>query len=218
MLKKILIISTLSLPVATAYGNDISKKYFTTPHRISLQIPDARFSSHHHRRRMQTRHSDHFYSSVGVSFFVIYDPHNNDNAGGGPAVTLATGMRLMQKRTFSITLDVPLSIGGYKSIYGLADLPIMLDLNIGAASGNPDAVLGLRVGAGVGASFSEIGNRYGSVDKPIVGYGWGVRCNVGVALGSRRSNDKFMLLYTFRSDQEPGTGNLFGLGIHLIEF
>jgi hypothetical protein len=218
MLKKILIVSTLSLCAAIANGNDISKKYFATPHRITLQIPDAGFSSRHHGRHMPRRRSDCFYSGFGVSFFAIYDPHNNDNAAGGPAFTLTTGIHLIRKQTFSITLDVPLSVGGYKSIYGLADLPVMLDLNIGAASGNSDAVLGLRVGTGIGASLSEIGNRYGSMDKPIVGYEWGVRCNFGVVLGSKKSNDKFMLLYTFRSDREPGTGNLFGLGIHLIEF
>jgi hypothetical protein len=218
MLKKILIVSTLGLCAFTTNGNDISKKYFTTPHRLSLQIPDARFSSHHHRRRMSTRHSNRFYSSFGVSFFAIYDPHSNDNATGGPAFTITTGINLIQKRTFAITLDAPLSFGGYKRLYALVDLPLMLDLNIGAANRISNTVLGLRVGAGIGASFAEIGNRYhSSIDKPIVGYGWGVRYNVGIVLGSKRLNNKLMLLYTFRSDREPGTGNLIGLGIHLIE-
>jgi hypothetical protein len=163
-------------------------------------------------------HSDRFYSSFGVSFFAIYDQHNSDNIGGGPALTLAPGIYLIQKRTFSITLDAPLSFGGYKRLYALADLPVMLDLNIGAANRNSKAVLGFRVGAGIGASFTEIGNRYNSIDKPVTGYGWGVRYNVGIVVGSKRSKDKLMLLYTFRSDREPGTGNLIGFGIHLIEF
>ncbi len=97
------------------------------------------------------------YVRGGLSLFVAQNKPGSDLIFF-PGITVAPGMRLMNGDRFALSLSAPITVGssGQNMSYFGIDAPVMFDISIGSAAGNPDSSdFGVIMGAGLAYFYAE---------------------------------------------------------------
>ena len=155
------------------------------------------------------------YIAPGVAFFTPWSYHKD--AVFFPAFTLSPGIKCIQGKDVALVLNFPISAGlTFKSdAFAGIDLPAMLNLHFGSATGNnPAARVGIVVGAG--AAYINVVNYYDNQynDKVHTEF-WGYRFNLGVSF-KESSSVVPAIICSYGKSINKRVGNVIGIGLQLI--
>lgn len=154
------------------------------------------------------------YVRAGLSLLVAENKPGSDLIFF-PGFTLAPGMRLMNGDNFALSLSAPLSLGfsGRNVSYFGFDAPIMFDISLGSAAGNPDdSKFGVIMGAGLAYLYAEnvSTDSYGTQRFSSADF-TGPRFQLGFSFKKEPDNTAPMVLFSYgRSWTSTGKG--FGRG------
>ena len=151
------------------------------------------------------------YTRAGCNLFTSWLTNNDDKVIVVPALSLSLGLRLLQSDVAAVSITLPVSVGfsSKSDSYLGVDLPAMLELHMGSATGNNEnASFGGMLGAGLGYNYS--GN-YG-IESDF----WGYRLEAGVSFKSESSGNAALLLISYGRGIADSRKNLIAVGIHLV--
>ena len=155
------------------------------------------------------------YVRAGLSLFVAENKPGSDLIFF-PGFTLAPGMRLMNGNNFALSLSSPISIGwsGRNVSYFGFDAPIMFDISLGSAAGNPDkSNFGVILGAGLAYLYAE--NVSTDYNTGLQGFSsadfTGPRFQLGFSFGKDQDNSAPMVMFSYGRSW-TSTGDGFGRG------
>lgn len=117
-----------------------------------------------------------------------------------PGLTLAPGIRVFQTDNFIFSLSVPITTWGtfkYDYLLGI-DLPIMIDVNIGAAAAG-DQRSGMGYILGIGYAYTDAVNNYDGKEGIYRRSDfWGLRIEFGIDIGiENNDNDRDILFVNY---------------------
>ncbi len=155
------------------------------------------------------------YFRGGVSLFMAENKPGSDLIFF-PGFTLAPGMRLMNGDNFALSLSAPLSIGwsGRNVSYFGFDAPIMFDISLGSAAGNPDkSNFGVIMGAGLAYLYAEnVSTDYTTGLQEFSSADFsGPRFQLGFSFDKEDDNGAPMVLFSYGRSW-TSTGHGFGRG------
>ena len=155
------------------------------------------------------------YVNAGAALFAPWNYHAD--AAFFPAFTLTPGIKFLQDSSFALILNFPISAGlTYKSdAFAGIDLPAMLSVNIGSASGNAaHAKFGIVLAGGV--AYMNVVNHYDdNLKKKIHTEFWGYRLNAGVSF-KQDSGVIPSVICSYGSSISRHRGSVIGIGLQLI--
>lgn len=162
--------------------------------------------------------------SGGVSMLVGWD-RNSVNGTVLPSFTLAPGVKIIQKRDFTVLSQLPLSFGiSFQNdennkvlTYAGIDLPLTFNLLFGPGFNNQSkAKAGFLVGAGIGYHLSENEIRIGGVELHHLRF-TGVMINAGptfqFAANDPNSLGGMMIRLSWLARYTDLKKNVVGLGL-----
>jgi len=157
------------------------------------------------------------YARAGCNLFTSWLTNNNDKVIIVPALSLALGARLLQSDVAAVSVTLPVSAGfsSKSDTYLGVDLPALLELHLGSATGNNEyARVGGILGAGLAYNYS--GNywedSYGRIESDF----WGYRFEAGISFKSELSGNAAILLISYGRGITDSHKNLIAIGIHLV--
>ena len=133
-----------------------------------------------------------------------------------PGLTLAPGLRLMNGDKFAVSLSSPISVGwsGKNVNYFGFDGPLMFDISLGSAAGNPDqSNFGVIMGAGAAYLYAEnVSTDYSTgLQKFSSADFFGPRFQLGFSFKKTEDNSAPMVLFNYGRSM-TSTGHGFGRG------
>jgi hypothetical protein len=141
-----------------------------------------------------------------------------------PAFNLTPGLRIVQGSDFAMVLTMPITVGYssdnyYHTGYAGLDVPVMLEFNFGAATGN-SATSGVGFMIGAGAGYQDVG----TYDNSISDYGtqksdmdfWGYRLSFGISFGKDPTGDRTMITTSFGRSFTLDKKYTFSIGAYII--
>jgi hypothetical protein len=170
------------------------------------------------------------YVRGGVSLFIAENKPGSDLIFF-PGFTVAPGMRLMNGDNFAVSLSAPLSIGwsGRNVSYFGFDAPIMFDISLGSAAGNPDkSNFGVIMGAGLAYLYAEnVSTDYTTGLQEFSSADFtGPRFQFGISFNKQYDNSAPIVLFSYGRSWTStghgfgrgslGPGHLWGISIQLV--
>ncbi len=159
--------------------------------------------------------------SGGVSLLCGWDK-NSDNATVLPSITVAPGIKFIQKGDFTVMAQLPLSFGlsfqndeNSKIItYAGLDLPITCNFLFGAGFNNQSkAKSGFLIGAGVGYHVSQNDIYSGNeIEKHHLRF-TGILLNSGVAIPFKDGTGGLLIRLSWMSQYADFKKNVMGIGL-----
>lgn len=156
-----------------------------------------------------------FYFRGGLSMLVAENKPESDLIFF-PGLTLAPGLRIMNGDKFAMSLSSPLSIGwsGKNVSYFGFDGPLMVDIGLGSAAGNPDkSNFGVIMGAGLAYLYAEnVSTDYNTGLQEFSSADFfGPRFEFGFSFKKSEDNSAPMVLFNYGRSM-TSTGHGFGRG------
>ena len=156
-----------------------------------------------------------FYLRGGASLFVAENKPGSDLIFF-PGITLAPGLRLMNGDKFALSLSAPLTAGwsGRNVSYFGFDAPLMFDISLGSAAGNPDqSNFGVIMGAGVAYLYAEnVSTDYYTGFREFSSADFvGPRFQFGFSFKKSEDNSAPIVLFSYGRSM-TSTGGGFGRG------
>ncbi len=150
----------------------------------------------------------------GLSIFAAWK--DGSKAAFLPSITIGPGIKFLKTGSFSILLNIPVTVGWNlnKGTYFGINAPLMLNLKMGSASGNDNSSkFGFIIGAGAG--YTNIANYYeGSGNKRAHKEFWGYQLRAGINLGrSEMGINGPAIVFNFGKSITSGNGYVAGLSL-----
>ena len=154
------------------------------------------------------------YLEGGISLYAAWK--DGSKAAYLPSFTVGPGVKFLNTNSFSIVLNIPCTVGWNldKGTYFGINVPAMLSLNLGSASGNdPNSKYGFVIGAGAG--YTNIVNYYeDSQQKRAHKEFWGYQLRAGISFDKAGSGiNGPMILFNFGKSITTGRGYVAGLSL-----
>ena len=154
------------------------------------------------------------YLEGGLSIYAAWK--DGSKAAFLPSFTIGPGIKFLNTNSFSIVLNVPCTVGWNldKGTYFGINVPAMLSLNMGSASGNDNSSkFGFMIGAGAG--YTNIVNYYEySQEKRAHKEFWGYQLRAGISFDKADSGISGpMILFNFGKSITSGRGYVAGLSL-----
>jgi hypothetical protein len=166
-----------------------------------------------------------FYSRAGANLTFASFNGNNGPLMFMPSLNITPGLRIIQGSDFALIATLPISWGKATndfwltySEYGI-DLPVMLEFNFGASTGNSKTSrTGITIGAGGGwlymGEYPYIDNQNNARTESLEI--WGYRFNLGYSFGRDPDGSRTMLMFNFGGSFFSNTRYTFSIGMYLI--
>lgn len=157
------------------------------------------------------------YLRYGISILLPFNQQGNPIIF--PGLTVAPGLRVFQTNNFIFSLNVPITTWGtfkYDYLLGI-DLPIMIDVNIGAAAaGEQRSGMGFIVG--IGYAYTDAVNNYDG-EEGIYRRSdfWGWRLEFGIDIGKEnQDNDRDILFVHYGRSLADRRFWMVGIGLQVM--
>lgn len=158
-----------------------------------------------------------FYARGGLSLFLAGSKKDNSPVVALPSLTLAPGLNFIKGKDFGLSLTAPVSLGFSKNsdyYFGL-DLPAMLEMHFGSATGNQDTKsLGLMIGSGIAYNYTynNYDDNYTGTYISFTSY----RFHSGISFGKSADGGRVMAVFSYGFGIRSSSKKLFGIGLQYV--